>query len=91
MYIEISTQIWTMKQLTINHKDNNEPFTKYQVWAFQFLQDIFVCAAYVPLHQLPNGGLPGFFKRFSHARHTYHTLPTIVRLAPTSVCTIGLD
>ena len=55
------------------------PATKWGI--FRFLQEIFVCATYVPFHQLPSGGRSGSFRKFSCARRTYHAQPTIVGLA----------
>ena len=37
------------------------------------VQEIFVHATYVPFHQLPSVGLPGFFRKFLCTRRTYHS------------------
>ena len=36
------------------------------------VQEIFVHATYVPFHQLPSVGLPGFFRKFLCTRRTYY-------------------
>ena len=48
--------------------------------ASRFFQEVFVHATYVPFHQLPSVGLPGFFRKFSCTRRTYHAQPTILGL-----------
>ena len=40
--------------------------------ASRFFQEVFVHATYVQFHQLPSVGLPGFFRKFSCTRCTYH-------------------
>ena len=36
------------------------------------VQEIFVHATYIPFHQLPSVGFPGFLRKFSCTRRTYH-------------------